>query len=56
VDFKFIKKFKHPISLAEMKDDPELEGMRIRAKGDRLSIHPVSKRHFEYVVKLAETR
>jgi predicted RNA-binding protein with PUA-like domain len=55
VDFKFVEKFKTPISLAELKADPELEGMRVRAKGDRLSIQPVSKRHFEYVVKIARS-
>lgn len=53
VDLKFVEKFKHPISLAELKADPKLEGMRVRAKGDRLSVQPVSKRHFEYVLGLA---
>jgi predicted RNA-binding protein with PUA-like domain len=53
VDFSFVKKFKHPISLAEIKRDPKLEGMFARRKGDRLSIHPVAKKHFEYIRKLA---
>jgi predicted RNA-binding protein with PUA-like domain len=53
VDFSFIKKFKNPISLVELKQDPKLEGMYIRRKGDRLSIQPVSKKHFEYITKLA---
>jgi predicted RNA-binding protein with PUA-like domain len=53
VDFKFVEKFEHPISLSELKLDPKLEGMGVRRKGDRLSIQPVSKKHFEYVVKLA---
>ena len=53
VDFRFVEKFEHPISLAELKLDPKLEGMRVRARGDRLSVQPVSKKHFEYVVRLA---
>jgi predicted RNA-binding protein with PUA-like domain len=54
VDFSFVKKIKKPISLQELKEDPKLEGMFIRRKGDRLSIQPVSQRHFEYILKLSE--
>ena len=54
VDFSFVKKFKNPISLSELKTDPKLEGMYVRRKGDRLSIQPVSKKHFEYIIKLTE--
>ncbi len=54
VDFSFVKKFKHPISLTELKADPKLDGMYVRRKGDRLSIQPVSKKHFEYILKLAQ--
>ncbi len=52
VDFTFVEKFKNPITLAELKLDPQLEGMYVRRKGDRLSIQPVSQKHFEYVVEL----
>ncbi len=54
VDFKFVEKFAHPISLAELKIDPKLEGMRVRQRGDLLSVHPVSKKHFEYIVQLGK--
>ncbi len=54
VDFGFVSKLKEPISLTELKADPKLDGMYVRRKGDRLSIQPVSKKHFEYILKLAE--
>lgn len=54
VDFSFVKKIKEPISLSELKLDPKLEGMYVRRKGDRLSIQPVSKKHFDYILKIAE--
>ncbi len=52
VDFKFVKKFKRIITLAELKNDPKLEGMLVRQTGSRLSIQPVSKEHFEYITKV----
>jgi len=54
VDFSFVKKLKHPIPLSELKHDPKLEGMTVRKKGDRLSIQPVSQKHFEYILELAK--
>lgn len=54
VDFKFVAKFKNPVSLFEMKLDPKLKGMRVLERGSRLSITPVSEVHFLHVVKLGE--
>ncbi len=54
VDVKFIQKFPRIVTLNELKLDPKLEGMIVTKKGSRLSITPVSKKHFEYVVKLAK--
>ncbi len=54
VDMAFVEKFKHPVSLAEIKLDPALEGMPVRAPGSRLSIQSVSKEHFEYIKKLGK--
>lgn len=50
VDVAFVKKFKKPMSLAEIKIDPKLDGMLVRERGSRLSIQPVSERHFKYIV------
>lgn len=54
VDFRFVKKFKKPMSLFEIKIDPRLDGMLVRQKGSRLSIQPVSEKHFNYIVTRCE--
>lgn len=52
VDVRFVKKFKNPVYLSELKIDPKLEGMSVLKKGNRLSVMPITKKHYEYVVKL----
>lgn len=52
VDIAFVKKFKHCVTLAEIKADPELEGMMVRARA-RLSIQPVSEKHYTYITGLS---
>lgn len=54
VDFAFEHEFSHFVSLEEMKNDSLLEGMVVLQKGTRLSITPVSKKHFERVKKLGK--
>jgi predicted RNA-binding protein with PUA-like domain len=51
VDVAYVKKFKEPISLTALKQDPKLEGMAVTQRGSRLSVQPVAKEHFEYIVK-----
>ncbi len=50
VDVAFAKKFKEPISLAQLKNDPNLKGMRVRELGSRLSVQPVSEKHYLYII------
>ena len=52
----FVRKLKEPITLTELKINPALDGMLVRARGSRLSIQPVSKRHFEYIVSLSKNQ
>jgi predicted RNA-binding protein with PUA-like domain len=52
VDFAFESEFAEIVSLADMKADPKLEGMRILQKGNRLSITPVEAKHFKRICKL----
>lgn len=52
VDVKFKNKFPRVVTLSEMKLDPKLEGMTVLKKGNRLSVMPITKKHYEYVVKL----
>lgn len=52
VDVCFVKKFKKFITLSELKTNSKFLGMLVTKKGSRLSIQPVSKKHFDNVVKL----
>lgn len=48
VDVKFQKKTRL-VSLQELRDDPELSGMRLLAKGSRLSITPVEAAEWKII-------
>jgi predicted RNA-binding protein with PUA-like domain len=52
VDVGFVATFSQPVSLSEMKVDPELDGMLVIKKGMRLSVQPVSEAHFRRVCTL----
>jgi len=54
VDLAFEKKFSQLVALTEMKAMPELEGMKLLTRGNRLSVMPVEKSHFDHIVALAE--
>jgi predicted RNA-binding protein with PUA-like domain len=40
--------------LAEIKLRPDLQGISVAQKGSRLSVMPVSKAHFDIIVKCGE--
>lgn len=50
VDIKFVKKLKNPITLPEIKIDPNLDGILVAQTGSRLSVQPVSQKHGEYLI------
>ena len=52
VDVTFKAKFPKVVTLAEIKNDPKLEGITVAKKGNRLSVMPIDKKHYEYVVKI----
>lgn len=52
VDVGYVAKFKTPVSLEQMKDEIALSEMLVLRKGNRLSITPVSRKHFEKVQEL----
>lgn len=56
VDVTFVEKFDQPVTLHRIKIDPKLAGIAVAQKGSRLSIQPVSKTHFEYIVKLGRAK
>ena len=51
VDIKFVKKFSKPVTLEEIKANPELKNMRLIQRGNRLSILPVTKDEFTIIVE-----
>lgn len=55
VDMAYVSKFKHPVTLAEMRLDPACAGMALLAPGQRLSIMPVSEKHFNHILKLSDS-
>ena len=52
VDFSFVKKFADVVTLADIKIDPKLSGIMVAERGSRLSIQPVSEKHFNYITKI----
>ncbi len=52
VDVKLKSIFKKPVTLQQMKDSPELAGMRLLQKGNRLSIMPVTQDEFQFILQL----
>ncbi len=57
VDIGYLGHLKNIVTLAEIKLDPRLSSIMVAARGSRLSIQPVSKEHFKYIVKdLGQTK
>lgn len=52
VDVRFVEKFKEPLTLQELKNDPAFEGMLVVKRGMRLSVQPVSEKHFKKILKM----
>lgn len=52
VDVKFKRRLERTITLAELKEHPELEGMPLVRKGNRLSVMPVAPEHWEFILGL----
>ena len=55
VDMKAVRPVKRPVTLAQMKADPALEGFAL-LRLSRLSVAPVSEEHWRHVCKLAGTK
>ena len=52
VDVKYKRKLKRVIPLSELKDRRELEGFALLARGNRLSVLPVSKPQWDFILGL----
>jgi predicted RNA-binding protein with PUA-like domain len=52
VDVKYIRHTRRTLSLAELKEHDPLENMPLVRKGNRLSIMPVTKEQWDYILRL----
>jgi predicted RNA-binding protein with PUA-like domain len=52
VDVQFVRKLKRTITLNELKGRPELDGLALVRRGNRLSIMPVTAAQWEFVLSL----
>jgi len=50
VDITYERHLKRNISLQELKQYAELEGFRLVSRGNRLSIMPVTKTHWDFIL------
>lgn len=52
VDVEYVEPLPHPVTLAQMRAEPRLEGMVLLRRG-RLSVQPVTEREWKIVMELA---
>lgn len=52
VDVKYKRKLKRTITLAELKEKKPLQSMKLMQKGNRLSVMPVSRKEWDYILGL----
>lgn len=52
VDIKYVRKFDRTITLQELKQEKALAGMKLLARGNRLSVMPVSKKEWQHILKM----
>lgn len=52
VDIKFKRKLKQIIPLTELRDKKSLQNMKLLQKGNRLSVMPVTKKEWDYILSL----
>jgi predicted RNA-binding protein with PUA-like domain len=52
VDVRFVRKLSRTIALTELKDRPELDGLALIRRGNRLSVMPVSEEQWAFILSL----
>ncbi len=52
VDVQFVRKLKRVIPLTELKGKPELEGLALVRRGNRLSVMPVKEAEWQFILSL----
>ncbi len=56
VEVEFVEKFPRFVTLEELKNRPDLGGMRVVKRGVRLSVQPVEERHARAIFKMGGRR
>jgi len=56
VDIQFVKEFKTPVTLVAIKSNPKLKNMKLIARGNRLSVMPVTKEEFDEIEKMGNKK
>jgi len=54
VDVEFVRKLGRTITLGELKDCPELEGLALVRRGNRLSVMPVTEDQWHFILSLEQ--
>lgn len=52
VDVRYVRKLKRIITLSELKEHSEVAGLPLVRRGNRLSIMPVNRQQWEYILTL----
>ena len=52
VDVRYVRKLKRIITLSELKELSEVTGLPLVRRGNRLSIMPVSRQHWKFILTL----
>ncbi len=52
VQIQFVKKFPHFLSLQDLRGNAKLAELLVLKKGQRLSVQPVEKKHFDVISKM----
>ena len=55
-DLEFVRKFERAVALEELRGVAALQGLLLLERGSRLSVIPVSERHFAVMVELGAQR
>ena len=54
IEVTFKEKFNTPVTLSSMRDITALSDMRLLARGNRLSVIPISKAHFDIIARASQ--
>ncbi|HKI57238.1 MAG TPA: EVE domain-containing protein [Trueperaceae bacterium] len=52
VDIEPVRALVEPVTLAALKDDPDVEGLALVKRGNRLSVMPVDEPHLRHILAL----